>query len=97
MRLNQRRRQNLRLMMISYSNQSPLPLNIEGRGKRYGNRHSKKAIGLALEYTIGNNIGPTEAARLLNFPLPTISDWMTKYWFYPKVDNPIILTLKSNV
>jgi hypothetical protein len=83
--------------MISPSNQSPLPLNISGRGKRYGNRHEKKAIALALEYCIGNNIPPTEAGRLLNLPMVTVSDWMTKYWFYKKIDNPIILTLQSNV
>jgi hypothetical protein len=84
-------------MMICLSNQSPLPLNIEGRGKRYGNRHSKKTIALALEYCIGNNLPPVLAAKNLNFPMPTIADWMTKYWFYKKIDNPIILTLQSNV
>jgi hypothetical protein len=84
-------------MIISTSNQSPLPLNIEGRGKRYGNRYSKKTIALALEYCIGNNIPPTQGAKNLNFPMPTIADWMTKYWFYKKIDNPIILTLQSNV
>jgi hypothetical protein len=84
-------------MMISLSNQSPLPLNISGRGKRYGNRHEKKIIAEALEYCIGNNIPPTEAGRLLNLPMATVADWMTKYWFYKKLDNPIILTLKSNV
>jgi hypothetical protein len=84
-------------MMIYPSNQSPLPLNISGRGKRYGTRHTKEVIGLALEYCIGNNIPPTEAGRLLNLPMSTVADWMTKYWFYKKLDNPIILTLKSNV
>jgi hypothetical protein len=84
-------------MMICLSNQSPLPLNISGRGKRYGNRHEKKIIAEALEYCIGNNITPTEAGRLLNLPMATVADWMTKYWFYKKIDNPIILTLQSNV
>jgi hypothetical protein len=84
-------------MNISLSNQSPLPLNIFGRGKRYGNRHEKKIIAEALEYCIGNNIPPTEAGRLLNLPMATVADWMTKYWFYKKIDNPIILTLQSNV
>lgn len=74
-----------------------LPLNINGRGKRYGNRHSKKVIGLALEYTLGNNLSPVESARLLNLPLPTVAEWMTKYWFYRKVDEPIILVLESKV
>jgi hypothetical protein len=74
-----------------------LPLNIGGRGKRYGNRHEKKIIAEALEYCIGNNIPPTEAGRLLNLPMATVADWMTKYWFYKKIDNPIILTLQSNV
>jgi hypothetical protein len=83
--------------MISRFEIQSLPLTINGRGKRYGNRHSKKAIGLAMEYCIGNNIPPTEAAKMLNFPMPTISDWMTKYWFYKKIDDPIILTLTSNV
>jgi hypothetical protein len=38
-----------------------------------------------------------EAGRLLNLPMATVADWMSKYWFYKKLDNPIILTLKSKV
>lgn len=74
-----------------------LPLNINGRGKRYGNRHPKKVIGLALEYTIGNKLSPVDAGNVLNLRLFTISEWMTKYWFYKKIDNPLVLTLKSKV
>jgi hypothetical protein len=84
-------------MQIKIPNPSPLPLDISGRGKRYGNRHSKKVIGLALEYCVGNNIPPVLAAKMLNLPLPTVAEWMTKYWFYRKCNNPVVLTLSSNV
>jgi hypothetical protein len=85
------------MIQTSLSNQSPLPLDINGRGKRYGNRHSKEAIGLALEYMIGNNQSPADVAQVLNLPMPTICEWMTRYWFYHKIDNPIVLVLTSNV
>lgn len=81
---------------MNYANEA-LPLNINGRGKRYGNRHPKKVIGLSLEYTIGNNLSPVDSGKVLNLPLYTISEWMTKYWFYKKIEDPIVLTLKSKV
>ena len=74
-----------------------LPLNLNGRGKRYGNRYLKKQIAESLEYCIGNNLPPTEAARLMNFPKASLYKWLTNHWYYAKIDNPIILTLKSKV
>jgi hypothetical protein len=28
---------------------------------------------------------------------PLLSGWMTKYWFYKKPENPVIIKLKSKV
>jgi hypothetical protein len=74
-----------------------LPLSVNGRGKRYGNRHTKKVIGTSLEICIGNNLSPVALARQLNLPAPTVSEWMTRYWFYRKCNNPIVIVLKSKV
>jgi hypothetical protein len=83
--------------MISHFEIQSLPLTINGRGKRYGNRHSKELIGLALECIIGMDMGIVETGRKLNIPTSTIGFWMSNYWFYHKVDEPIILTLSSDV
>jgi hypothetical protein len=64
---------------------------------RYGHRYSNEVIALAIEFTVANNLGPTEAARLMNFPKASLYKWLTKYWYYAKVQNPVIIVLQSNV
>ena len=64
---------------------------------RYGHRYSNEAIALAIEFTVANNLGPTEAARLMNFPKASLLKWLTKHWYYAKVENPVIIVLQSNV
>lgn len=64
---------------------------------RYGHRYSNEVIALAIEYTVANNLGPTEAARLMNFPKASLLKWLTKHWYYAKVENPVIIVLQSNV
>ena len=59
--------------------------------------YTKEFMGLAIEYTVFNNLAPTEAARLMNFPKASLQKWLTKHWFYAKVKNPIIIVLQSNV
>jgi hypothetical protein len=64
---------------------------------RYGHRYSNEVIALAIEFTVANNLGPTEAARLMNFPKASLYKWLTKHWYYAKVENPVIIVLQSNV
>jgi len=64
---------------------------------RYGHRYSNEVIALAIEFTVANNMALTEAARLMNFPNSSLSKWLTKHWFYAKVENPVIIVLQSNV
>ena len=59
--------------------------------------YTKEFMGLAIEYTVANNLAPTEAARLMNFPKASLHKWLTKHWFYAKVQNPVIIVLQSNV
>jgi hypothetical protein len=58
---------------------------------------NKELIANTLERCIGDNLSPVEAHRILNLPLPTIAGWLTSYWFYKKPNDPVTVTLKSNV
>jgi hypothetical protein len=29
--------------------------------------------------------------------MPSVCGWLTKYWFYQKPNNPVVITLKSDV
>lgn len=62
-----------------------------------GLKTPKKKIAGTLEMCIGNNLTPTEAAKELNLPMATVSEWLSKYWFYHKYDKSEILILQSNV
>jgi hypothetical protein len=54
-------------------------------------------IANALELVIGQGYSPAEASRKLNLPIASICGWLTKYWFYNKPINPVIINLKSNL
>jgi hypothetical protein len=58
---------------------------------------NKELIASTLERCIGDNLAPIEASRLLNLPLPTVCEWMSSYWFYKRPDDPVVITLKSNI
>jgi hypothetical protein len=84
-----------------HSNELPQSAIVKDWGKplvsRYGHRYSNEVIALAIEFTVANNLGPTEAARLMNFPKASLLKWLTKHWYYAKVENPVIIVLQSNV
>lgn len=60
-------------------------------------KHPIKKVILALEIVCGSNLPTKEAAKLLNIPYATICGWISKYWFYQKPNDPVVITLKSNV
>jgi hypothetical protein len=65
--------------------------------KKYLKIPDKKRIALTLEMIVGRGVTPADASKYLNLSMPSVCGWMTKYWFYQKPNNPIVLILKSNV
>jgi hypothetical protein len=65
--------------------------------KKYLKITDKKRIALTLEMIVGRGVTPADASKYLNLSMPSVCGWMTKYWFYQKPNNPIVLILKSNV
>lgn len=54
-------------------------------------------IAKSLELVAGDNLSPAEVSRILNLPIASICGWLSKYWFYQKINNPVVITLKSKV
>jgi hypothetical protein len=65
--------------------------------KKYLKIPDKKRIALAMELIVGNGVSPADASKYLNLSMPSICGWMSKYWFYRKIENPVIIKLKSKV
>jgi hypothetical protein len=65
--------------------------------KKYLKIPDKKRIALTLEMIVGRGVTPADASKYLNLSMPSVCGWMTKYWFYQKPNNPIVLILKSKV
>ena len=65
--------------------------------KKYLKIPDKKRIALAMELIVGSGVSPADASKYLNLSIASICGWMTKYWFYKKPINPVVITLKSNV
>ena len=65
--------------------------------KKYLKVPDKKRIALALELIAGHSVSPADASKYLNLSMPSVCGWMSKYWFYKKPNNPIVLILKSDV
>ena len=57
----------------------------------------KKRIAKALEMIVGQNKSPADVSRKMKISMPGVCRWMTKYWFYQKPINPVVITLKSDV
>lgn len=68
--------------------------NMRSRARRRTTPRYKIAQALEL-YVNGMQI--LEIHRLLKIPIPTISDLLTKCWFYGRIENPVIITLPSAV
>ena len=54
-------------------------------------------IAKALELVVGQGFSPADASRKLNLPIASVCGWLTSYWFYKKINHPVIIILKSNV
>lgn len=65
--------------------------------KTYLKVPDKKRIALALELIAGHGASPADASKYLNLSMPSVCGWMSKYWFYKKPNNPIVLILKSKI
>ena len=65
--------------------------------KKYLKIPDKKRIALALEMIVGRSVTPADASKYLNLSMPSVCGWMTKYWFYQKPNNPVVINLKSDV
>lgn len=65
--------------------------------KNYLKIPDKKRIAEAMELVIGNGMSPADASKKLNLSMPSVCGWMSKYWFYKKPNNPVVITLKSEV
>ena len=65
--------------------------------KKYLKIPDKKRIALTLEMIVGRGVTPADASKYLNLSMPSVCGWLTKYWFYQKPNNPVVITLKSNV
>jgi hypothetical protein len=70
---------------------------MEYKPKKYLKIPDKKRIALTLEMIVGRGVTPADASKYLNLSMPSVCGWMTKYWFYQKPINPVVITLKSNV
>lgn len=65
--------------------------------KKYLKISDKKRIALTLEMIVGRGVTPADASKYLNLSMPSVCGWMTKYWFYQKPTNPVVITLKSDI
>lgn len=65
--------------------------------KKYLKVPDKKRIALALELIAGHGVSPADASKYLNLSMNSVCGWMSKYWFYKKPNNPIVLILKSKI
>ena len=65
--------------------------------KTYLKIPDKHRIAKAMELIIGHGESPADASRMLNLSMPSVCGWMTKYWFYKKPNNPVVITLKSDI
>ena len=54
-------------------------------------------IAKALELVCGHGLSINDASRRLRVSTASLCGWMTKYWFYKKLNNPITIILKSKV
>ena len=54
-------------------------------------------IAKALELVCGQGLSINDASRRLRVSTASLCGWMTKYWFYRKINNPITIVLKSKV
>jgi hypothetical protein len=70
---------------------------MEYKPKKYLKIPDKKRIALALEMIVGRGVTPADASKYLNLSMTSVCGWMSKYWFYKKPNNPIVLILKSKI
>jgi hypothetical protein len=54
-------------------------------------------IAKALELVYGKGLGINEASRWAKVSSASLCGWMSKYWFYRKIENPVTIVLKSKV
>ena len=68
--------------------------HFEKRGQKPFN---PKLIGQCFELICGKGYQIKEAAEELDVSFNTICGWLTRYWFYKKINDPVTIVLKSKV
>jgi hypothetical protein len=56
-----------------------------------------KKIAKALELVCGEGKQIKEASEELGVVFNSISGWLSKHWFYKKINDPVTIVLKSKV
>jgi hypothetical protein len=54
-------------------------------------------IAKALELVCGKGLSISFVCHIMKISNPLLSGWMTKYWFYKKINDPVTIVLKSKV
>lgn len=65
--------------------------------KKYTKIPDKSRIAYALELMVGHGLTPAQTARMMSLHYATVCKWMTFYYFYQKPNEPVVITLKSDV
>jgi transposase-like protein len=58
---------------------------------------SPKKIAHGLELVCGQGKSIKEASQELDVAFNSLSQWLTKHWFYKKIEDPAIIVFKSKV
>ena len=59
--------------------------------------HNPARVAQALELIFGKGFSMLFVCHIMKVSYPLLSIWMSKYWFYKKINNPVIIKLKSKV
>jgi transposase-like protein len=65
--------------------------------KRGMKPYNPKKIADAFELVCGQGKSINDAALELDIAPNSICGWLSRYWFYKKIDNPAIVVFKSKV
>lgn len=68
--------------------------HLDKRGQKPFN---PKRIADALELVCGQGKSIKEASEELDVAFNSICGWLSRYWFYKKINDPVTVVLKSKV
>ena len=65
--------------------------------RRYVKPYNHKKIGKALELVCGEGKPIKDASEEVGVTLASVSGWLSRYWFYKKINDPVTIVFKSKV